>query len=108
MATIQDFKPSADLWYKINVLVWDLRNYEDPKSRERIDRMLAEAVDATYIGLPYFTAEEAQQLKSLKVDGTRTVPDLIQERHAVILERRKAKGSDDSRPCAAHDIAPAF
>jgi hypothetical protein len=67
--------------------------------------------DTSYLGSPYFTAEEVSQLQStITDDGNKTLQDLIQEALDERLNRRMKKRveSEDYRVCAAHDLAPIF
>ncbi|KFZ05647.1 hypothetical protein V501_08156 [Pseudogymnoascus sp. VKM F-4519 (FW-2642)] len=107
--SIEDLKAQPSLWYKIHVLVYDLRNFqENPMAQARLDAV----EDLLYIGAPYFDPVEVQQLKACIVDATNSkslemlIEDTLRER----LERRMKKRVDsgDYRICAAHDIAPIF
>ena len=105
--TVQDLKTRPHLWYKIHVIVYDLRNFREiPAAQARLDRI----VDASYISEPYFSPDEAQLLKASIAEGDKTLEGLIGETLNERLERRMAKrvGSGDSRVCAAHDLAPIF
>jgi hypothetical protein len=108
-ASVEDFKAQPSLWYKIHVLVFDLRNFhENPQAQERLDSVQ----DLSYIGAPYFDPAEARQLKACVVDGMDGKPleNLIKDTLKERLERRMKKRIDtgDYRVCAAHDIAPIF
>lgn len=108
-ASIEDLKSQPSLWYKIHVLVYDLRNFqENPKAQARLDTVQ----DILYIGMPYFDPIEAQQLKTCIVDATNniTFETLIKDTLRERLERRAKKRADseDYRVCAAHDLAPIF
>jgi hypothetical protein len=60
--TIQDLKNLPQLWYKLHVLIYDLRNYDEVlASRERVEIV----IDPCYVGSPYFTPSEASLVKSL-------------------------------------------
>ncbi|QSS54273.1 hypothetical protein I7I53_01775 [Histoplasma capsulatum var. duboisii H88] len=96
------------LWYRIHVLVYDLRNFAtDPTARERLESV----VDVTYLGQPYFNAEEVAALTRTAVghDGE-TLKERIQHTLEERLNRRLKKRveSGDFRVCAAHDLAPIF
>ncbi|CZT51672.1 uncharacterized protein RSE6_12850 [Rhynchosporium secalis] len=59
--SVEDLRKNQDLWYKLHVFLYDLRNLREIKeSHDRLDKI----ADASYIGLPYFSAHEAQTLKS--------------------------------------------
>ncbi|KFY09686.1 hypothetical protein V492_05377 [Pseudogymnoascus sp. VKM F-4246] len=105
--SVEDLKAQPSLWYRIHVLIYDLRNFrENSQAQKRLDTVL----DISYIGGPYFDPDEAQQLKACVVDATNSktleilIEDILRER----LERRMKKrvDSEDYRVCAAHDIAP--
>ncbi|KAE9382024.1 hypothetical protein N431DRAFT_491285 [Stipitochalara longipes BDJ] len=92
ITTIQDLKDMPKIWYKIHVLIFDLRNYQaNTKSRDRLKTV----IDPSYIGLPYFSCTEAALMKSLQVGDT----------NGSATRGRRAE-SGDYRVCAAHDIAP--
>lgn len=107
--SIEDLKAQPSLWYKIHVLVYDLRNFQaNSQAQARLDGV----EDLSYIGTPYFDLVEVQQLKACVVDVTNStdlemvIKDTLRER----LERRMKKRveSGDYRVCTAHDIAPIF
>ena len=53
-----------EIWYKVKVLLYDLSSLKnDPASMPRLER----TVDELYISEPYFTAEEAEMIKSALV-----------------------------------------
>ncbi|KAH7305619.1 hypothetical protein BKA65DRAFT_520632 [Rhexocercosporidium sp. MPI-PUGE-AT-0058] len=133
---IEDLRSNQNLWYKLHVFLYDLRNFREVKeSHDRLDKI----ADASYIGMPYFSAAEGEILKSTlitapkathsrekttaKASGSREMEDesqkenlkdgktlemLIEEELNERLEKRikKREGSGDFRVCAAHDIAP--
>ena len=61
----------------------------------------------SYIGAPYFNAQEARAIRNAKING-RTVIQFLEAGLEERLRRRDAKrvSSGDYRVCAAHDIAP--
>ena len=61
-----------DLWYKIKVLFYDLCNIATDRAAE--SRTLA-TTDELYISAPYFTADEAALIKSMRI-----IPPILQER----------------------------
>jgi hypothetical protein len=62
--TISEIRSNKPLWYKLHVYIYDLRNFREvPFSQAR----LGSIVDASYIGLPYFTPEEVTLLKSTRI-----------------------------------------
>jgi len=106
--TIADLMTAPNnLWYRIHVFVHDLRRFKDNEtSRTRLDSI----ADPSYIGAPYFTAEEAATLKATVVDGEKTLARVLEETLDRKLETRMKKRveSGDFRVCAAHDLAPVF
>lgn len=63
--TVADLRNDDKLWYRLDVLIYDLHNFREiSKSQEHLDSI----IDASYIGLPYFTSSEAQMIKSTVVD----------------------------------------
>ncbi|PMD60577.1 uncharacterized protein K444DRAFT_386229 [Hyaloscypha bicolor E] len=54
------FENLPELWYKIHVLIFDLRSYQtNTGSRDRLEII----VDPSYIGSPYFTSCEVAIIK---------------------------------------------
>jgi hypothetical protein len=106
--SMQDLKELPALWYKLHVLIFDLRSHKaNSTSRDRLETV----IDPSYVGSPYFTPAEATMVKSLQVSrsqGSATLADFIEETLKERLERRmkKREESEDYRVCAAHDIAP--
>jgi hypothetical protein len=104
-STIQDLHANRILWYKIHVLVYDLRHFQEKASQARLECVM----DSSYLSLPYFTASEAAQLKATPVhNNTKKLEVVIQETLDERLQRRMKKRvqSGDFRICAAHDLAP--
>lgn len=60
------------VWYKIQVLVYDLRTSNSSKNRESEQRTLS-TTDELYISRPYFTDEEAAMIKAATVDNNNEV-----------------------------------
>lgn len=110
--TIQDLQQNKNLWYKMHVFVYDLRNFDKvATSHDRLESLLnASYIDALYIGAPYFTPDEAATLRATAVKGDKTLQTVIRETlEDRLLQRMKGKfGSDDDRVCAAHDLAQIF
>ncbi|KAI9809230.1 MAG: hypothetical protein M1825_002521 [Sarcosagium campestre] len=107
--TVKDVCENKTLWYKIHVLVYDLRHYNAKHaSRDRLDAV----VDLTYIGQPYFDPSEVEFLKatvvSVKGQESLKLPELISSTLDERLNRRMKNRVDsgDFRVCAAHDLAP--
>lgn len=104
----QDLQENAHLWFKVRVLLFDLRHF---KEREESRNRLELIVDPAYIGAPYFEPGEVQLLKSIVLnDGGQTLENLVQANLDEKLNRRMKKRveSGDFRVCAAHDLAPIF
>ncbi|KAL4894009.1 hypothetical protein BDV59DRAFT_192784 [Aspergillus ambiguus] len=99
-------KPT-DLLYRLHVLLFDLRHFNREDSRKRLDAI----ADISYIGLPYFSEAEAEDLKNT-MSGGKTLSSIVEQELAQELaqrfERRARKRikNDDFRTCTAHDIAP--
>ncbi|KAE9984398.1 hypothetical protein BLS_002428 [Venturia inaequalis] len=110
--TIQDLQQNKNLWYKMHVFVYDLRNFDKvATSHDRLESLLnASYIDALYIGAPYFTPDEAATLRATAVKGDKTLQTVIRETlEDRLLRRMKGKvGSGDHRVCAAHDLARIF
>jgi hypothetical protein len=103
-SSIQDPKAVPGLWYKIHVLIYDLRNFQaNSACRERLETV----IDASYFGSPYFTPAEATIVKSFQVSSV-SLAEVIEATLKERLERRMKKRvySGDFRVCAAHDVAP--
>lgn len=96
---------SPTIWYRLHVLLFDLQNFNHRQdSRERLDAI----IDPSYIGAPYFTIEEADQIKQMTVTEKATFEQNISEKLDERLSRRMQKraSSGDYRVCAAHDLVP--
>lgn len=130
--TPAELKQDTNFWYKIHVLLHDLRNIKtNPDSEKRTLCTTGEL----YISGPYFTDSEAALIKSALVslplpttdldffdeenenengaaeqndivEREVTVEEAIKERLAGFFEKRRASG--DSRPCGPHDMAPIY
>lgn len=94
-----------NLWYRINVLIHDLRRFKDnDEARNRLEQV----TDPIYIGSPYFSASEANLIKETIVD-TKSQKTL----HALLVETLEAKlqkkqQTKDFQLCTGHDLAPIF
>ncbi|XRM43927.1 hypothetical protein ABZX51_007083 [Aspergillus tubingensis] len=96
---------SPTFWYRVHVLVFDLKNFNNDSSKKRLDKV----TDPSYIGKPYFSPEEAEKMKNIVTDTSgKTFSETLEEGLNERLERRKKKRvqSGDFRVCAAHDLAP--
>ncbi|KJJ35563.1 hypothetical protein AFLA70_12g006100 [Aspergillus flavus AF70] len=104
--TVTDLKDSysfPNLWYRIHVLIADLKSFDKPASNKRLERI----VDPSFIGEPYFTPKEADTIKKTMIDG-KEFTQFVKEELDKRLDRRSKKRSEsgDFRICAAHDLAP--
>jgi hypothetical protein len=92
------------LWYRIHVLLFDLQHYaQRADSRTRLETV----TDPCYLGLPYFSADEAETLRSADSNGkplSQVLATRLDERLGRRMEKRVESG--DFRVCAAHDLAP--
>lgn len=103
--TVSDLREDRDLWYKICVMVYDLRNMSKDKTCKH--RTL-QTTDPLYISEPYFTPEEATLVKSALADRDKktSVENTITTNLENFFEKRRASG--DSRPCGPHNIFPIY
>ena len=105
LASIPELKMDSNIWYKIHVLLYDLRHFEQSNvSQSRLETV----VDPLYLGEPYFSPDEAEKIQGVCLDRDKTLPVLIQETLNERLGRRMKKRveSGDYRVGAAHDVAP--
>ena len=103
--SLSELKMNSNVWYKIHVLLYDLRHFEQIKvSQSRLETV----IDPSYLGEPYFNQDEAEKIKGARLDGNKTLSALIEETLNERLNRRMKKRveSGDYRVCAAHDVAP--
>ena len=105
LVSLPELKMNSNIWYKIHVLLYDLRHFEQSNiSQCRLEIV----IDPSYLGQPYFNADEAEKIKGARLDGDKTLSALIEETLNERLNRRikKRVESGDYRVCAAHDVAP--
>ena len=115
--TLSDLRGNSDLWYRIHVLLHDLKNVKDSPSEKRLSTTMNEL----YISEPYFRDFEATKIRTALIsdfdepgflDGISTdVQEITVERAlhyklANFLDKRKASG--DARPCGPHDMVPIY
>lgn len=84
-----------------------LRHFRpDDASCDRLQRV----VDPLYVGFPYFTTIEAEQIKATSLSDGASLQMTIENTLDKKLNRRIKKRieSQDFRVCAAHDLAPIF
>ncbi|PWY75956.1 hypothetical protein BO83DRAFT_426208 [Aspergillus eucalypticola CBS 122712] len=90
LITLSDLRGSSlspTFWYRVHVLVFDLRNFNKDSSKK----------------------QEAEKIKHIVTDTRgKTFSETLEEGLDERLERRKKKRvqSGDFRVCAAHDLAP--
>ncbi|KAB8203001.1 hypothetical protein P875_00108693 [Aspergillus parasiticus SU-1] len=103
VANLKDSSIFPSLWYRIHVLLADLKSFDKPASNKRLEKI----VDPSFIGEPYFTPKEAETIKKTIIDG-KEFTQLVEEGLNKRLDRRNKKRfeSGDFRICAAHDLAP--
>ena len=105
LISLAELKTDSDIWYKIHVLLYDLRHFEQSNvSQSRLETV----IDPSYLGEPYFNPEEAEKINGARLDADKTLSLLIEETLNERLERRMKKRveSGDYRVCAAHNVAP--
>lgn len=104
---IEQIKDNTHLWYKIRVFIYDLRNFRE---RQDSNKRLESIADASYIGMPYFSTEEADTIRNSINHEGKTLTTIIEDELNERLERRMKKRvqSQDFRVCCAHDLAPIF
>jgi hypothetical protein len=128
-STVAELRADRDLWYRICVLIYDLRNLAKDNNAE--NRILC-TTDELYISTPYFSSDEAARIKVAMIESTLPYPtppselegwaDELDElppppqatsiEHAITIslanffEKRRASG--DPRPCGPHDMAPIY
>jgi hypothetical protein len=101
--TLSDLRQDVNLWYKICVLIYDLRNMpKDPSCLRR----LTPTIDVHYISEPYFSPDEAAAVKGALVEANTSIEDAITSSLQGFAEKRKASG--DFRPCGPHDLVPVY
>ncbi|KAE8322481.1 hypothetical protein BDV39DRAFT_209734 [Aspergillus sergii] len=103
VANLKDCSAFPNLWYRIHVLLADLKSFDNPSSNKRLEKI----VDPFFIGEPYFTPKEAHTIKNTVVNG-KEFTQFVEEELNKRLDRRNKKcfESGDFRICAAHDLAP--
>ncbi|GAB1195719.1 hypothetical protein APSETT444_004982 [Aspergillus pseudonomiae] len=101
--SLKDFSTFPDLWYRIHVLIADLKSFDKSASNKRLEKV----IDPSFIGEPYFTPKEAETIKKTIING-KEFSQVVEEELNKRLDRRNRKRfeSGDFRICAAHDLAP--
>ena len=121
--TLSCLREDSDLWYGIQVLLYDLSKVaRDPQSEKRLSFTL----HPLYISGPYFSDSESTRiLQAIINDPTATSPpntsddddsmtltkeptieQAIYDKTTNFLDKRKASG--DARPCGPHDLVPIY
>ncbi|KAK6434516.1 hypothetical protein LTR95_009302 [Oleoguttula sp. CCFEE 5521] len=103
--TLADLRADRDIWYRILVLIYDLRNIKNDRASE--NRTL-QTLEPLYISTPYFTPEEAEAVKAVIVEAETqtTLEQAITKALENFFEKRRASG--DARPCGPHDMVPVY
>ncbi|KAI0379524.1 putative C6 transcription factor [Hypomontagnella monticulosa] len=65
-STVEDLKTDPEIGYKLRVLLFDLRNIQNPESERRI----LSTTHELYISTPYFTTEEAVRVRTATATAT--------------------------------------
>jgi hypothetical protein len=132
ITTVADLRKDAALWYKILLLIYDLKNVgsKNPESKNRLEQ----TTHVRHLSGPYFTEMEAEKVRNAVVVGWRstreeseeydeeenstepevtdatdvptTLDQAITHRLKNFLDKRKASG--DARPCGKHDMVPVY
>ncbi|KFY84397.1 hypothetical protein V500_09345 [Pseudogymnoascus sp. VKM F-4518 (FW-2643)] len=134
--TLLNLQENPALWYKINVLLYDLCNISKDRAAEA--RTLR-TTDELYISAPYFTPEEVALIKNtvisppiladipefealeleehMNVESNEPPKEVALQRTLTIEEAitsclqnffAKRRASGDARPCGPHDMAPIY
>ena len=126
-STLDTIKEDPLLFYRICVLLYDLRNMANDRTSE--SRTLS-TTDELYISPPYFTPAQAQMIKTAVVQKPqpcgssvedeentittvedvdisgepRSIEEALKDRLVNFFEKRRAS----ARPCGLHDMAPIY
>ena len=101
---LSDVRADPNLYYKIRVLIYDLRHMSSDRVCE--NRTLR-TTDVHYLSAPYFTDAEATAVKNCIVDEPgATIEQAIAHELEGFLDKREASG--DFRPCGPHDLVPIY
>ena len=124
--TLSALRQDLDLWYKIQVLLYDLSKVaRDPQSEKRI----SSTTHPLYISEPYFSVSESTRILTAVIDDSanveairpqypnsdyeephtpegKTIEEAIYDTMTNFLDKRKASG--DARPCGPHDMVPVY
>ena len=102
-STLASLRQDKDLWYKICVLIYDLGHMTKDKTSAR---RLEETTDVQYISAPYFSAEEAHEIKAAANEDGVSIEQAITTSFENFHRKRNASG--DFRPCGPHDMCPVY
>ena len=124
--TLSALRQDLDLWYRIQVLLYDLSKVaRDPQSEKRI----SSTTHPLYISEPYFSVSESTRILTAVIDDSgnveairpqypnsdydgphtpddKTIEEAIYDTMTNFLDKRKASG--DARPCGPHDMVPVY
>ena len=122
--TLSCLREDSDLWYRIQVLLYDLSKVaRDPQSEQRLPSTL----HPLYISGPYFSDSESTRILQAIIDDPPatsppntsddhdnnmtltkepTIEQAIYGQTTNFLNKRKASG--DARPCGPHDLVPIY
>lgn len=76
LISLPELKMDSNIWYKIHVLLYDLRHFEQSNvSQSRLEKV----ADPLYLGESYFNQGEAEKIKGARLDGDKTMSALIEE-----------------------------
>lgn len=101
--TLAELRDNPDMWYKICLLIYDLRNMTKDKTCEN---GTLQTIDALYISAPYFSDEEAAIVKNATMTPGASIEQAINTNLENFFEKREASG--DCRPCGPHDMVPVY
>jgi hypothetical protein len=137
ITTVADLRKDAALWYKILLLIYDLKNYgsKNPASKKRLD----ETTHVRHLSGPYFSEKEAELVQSAVCpseghslmneendnddaeensteataagDGDATDETFTLDQaitHRLRNFLEKRRPSGDARPCGKHDMVPIY
>ncbi|KAE8420207.1 hypothetical protein BDV36DRAFT_293606 [Aspergillus pseudocaelatus] len=82
VSNLKDFSAFPNLWYRIHVLIADLKSFNKPDLNKRLEKI----VDPSFIGEPYFTPKEAETIKKTVING-KEFSDFVEEELNKRLDR---------------------
>ncbi|KAI9758609.1 MAG: exo-1,3-beta-glucanase [Chaenotheca gracillima] len=102
---IQDLHDDVNLWWKIHVMIFDMRNYQtNIRSSVRLENVLGVPENSN----AYFNAGERQTIMSAIVYGTTTFGAFLRQTLDERQSRNMRSGIDGDNPhlCVERDISP--